>query len=475
MAWRPVLAVAGSVAGLLLVASHSYGYHRDELYFRMLPPQAGYVDQPPLTPLLARAASAVVDRAWAMHAPGALLMAVSIVVVTLVAQELGGDRRAQTVCACAYGTALVPLEFARVLITATVDLVVWPTVVLLVLRAVLRRPSWWLAVGVAVGLSTYNKWLVALLVTGLVAGVALVGPRRLLGSTWVWAGGLLALALAAPNLIYQATHGWPQLAMGRALAQHNAAEVRLVAVPMLLVMLGLPLVPIWWAGLLGLAGRVPAWRPARFVAAALPVVVVLTLVGATQPYYPLGLLSAVLAAGCVVVARRRWVVPAIAVNAVISAVIALPVVPRDHLAGTPITTFNQIAQDEVGWPAYVADVARARSTLSPAIRAHAVVVTDNYGEAGAVDRYGARWGIDEVYSAQNELYHLARPPDTATTAIVVGTAPRALTPWFASCRVVGVLDDDHGVHNQEQGRPISLCEDPVGGWASVWPRLQHYD
>ena len=69
------------------------------------------------------------------------------------------------------------------MLTATLDLVVWPAVVLLVMRALLRnQPSWWYAVGAVVGLSMYNKLLVALLLLALGAGLLLVGPRRVLWS-----------------------------------------------------------------------------------------------------------------------------------------------------------------------------------------------------------------------------------------------------------------------------------------------------
>ncbi len=481
----PVVAAMGAVALALTLASPAYGYHRDELYFRMLPPQWGYVDQPPLTPLIARASTLLADETWALHVPATLLMALSVAVVALVTRELGGDRTAQTLCAWAYGTSLLPLEFARVLLTATVDLVVWPLVVLLVLRAVRRDdPRWWPAVGLVVGLSTYNKWLVVLLVVSLGAGIAALGPRRWLRSPWVWGAGLLALALAAPNLAYQATNGWPQLDMGRALARHNATEVRLLALPILVVMLGLPLVPVWGAGLVALWRGRGDWADVRFVAAALPVLLVLVVTGGSQFYYSLGLLTVVLAAGCVVVvrwwrtgprSRARWVVAGVAVNAVTSAVIALPLVPLEHLGSTPVPLFNQIAQDQVGWPEYVADVARVRDALPPDEQARAVVVTDNYGEAGAVDRYGPAYGIEQVYSAQNELYRQGRPPQSATVAVVVGTRVGPLRRILGDCRVGGRLDHGLGVDSQEQGRPITVCDLPRGGWSEVWPRLRHYD
>ena len=484
LARGPVLLAMLTATAALTLASPAYGYHRDELYFRMLPLDWGYVDQPPLTPLLARMFSAIADETWAVHIPATALMALSILVVALIARELGGDRDAQTLCAWAYGTSLLPLQFARVLLTATVDLVVWPLVILFVVRAIRRnRPQWWLAAGLVTGLSMYNKLLIALLLIGLAIGIALVGPRMVLWSRWLWGGLVVAVVVGAPNLIYQATHDWPQFTMGQALADHNATETRLLLIPVLVLMFGPGLAPLWLAGLFALL-REPRWRSVRYLAVAFLVIAALTFIGGAQLYYPLGVMSALLAAGCVVVGRwvtaghvrrARVVVCAVGVNAVISVIVALPVVPLEHLGSTPIPTLNQMAQDQVGWPTYVRQVAEVRARLPASERQRSVVITENYGEAGAIARYGPEYGMQQVFSAQNELYYLARPPDTARTAIVVGTSPADLADLFQSCSLADRLDNGLGVTNQEQDAPISVCRAPRGGWETVWPKLQHYD
>ena len=230
--WGSVLAAAGSLVVLLVILSNRYGYHRDELYFRMLPAAWGYIDQPLFTPLLARMTMLLADQPWALRLPAAVLAAISVVVVTLVTREVGGGRRAQILSAWGYAYGTFTLNFGHILMTASVDLVVWPLVVLFVLRALLRRqPQWWLLAGLVVGLSTYNKWLVILLVFSIMCGMLLAGPRKvLLGRAFLTAAAL-ALVTALPNLLWQATHGWSQLDMGRALSAENADVVRLSGCP----------------------------------------------------------------------------------------------------------------------------------------------------------------------------------------------------------------------------------------------------
>ena len=137
--------MAGIVAVVLTAASPFYGWERDELYFASLPPAWGYLDQPPLVPLLTQALSASVVL---VRIPATLCAAGSVVVLALLVRELGGDRRAQVFAAVAYAGTAACLNFGHVLLTSTPDLVAWPLVCLLVVRAELRdRPRLWLWAG----------------------------------------------------------------------------------------------------------------------------------------------------------------------------------------------------------------------------------------------------------------------------------------------------------------------------------------
>lgn len=484
LARGPVIAAVATIAVVLSAVSNGYGYHRDELYFRMLRPAWGYVDQPPLTPLIARLFRMIADEPWAVRIPATLCAAASVGIVALITREVGGGRLAQTLCAWGYASASAPLLFGHVLLTSSLDLVVWPLVVLLIIRAVRRDdPRWWLGAGVVTGVSMYNKLLIAGLLLSLAVALAAVGPRRLLTSKWVLGSALLAVVIGAPNLVYQATHHWPQLTMGRALARNNGGDTRPLVVPFQILLLGPPLAPVWIAGLVALLRR-RQWRPIRFLAVGFLALVVLTEIIGAQFYYPFGLLAVIYAIGCIPAAdflqrARPWwpraTVALFALNGVVSVLIALPVLPASVLANTPIPGINQAAGDQIGWPAYVRQIAAVYRDIAPAERANTVVIASNYGEAGAVARYGKALGLSKVYSGQNELYFDARPPDSTRTAVVVGGALPVARREFANCVVKVHLDSGTGVDNEEQGEPVAICTGPRGPWRQLWPTFQHYD
>jgi 4-amino-4-deoxy-L-arabinose transferase-like glycosyltransferase len=481
LARLPLAAVALGVVALLVATINRYGYHRDELYFRLLAdhPAWGYVDQPPLTPMLAKVSIAVFgDHLWSIRLVPILCAVAIVVLAALLAREcqgLGGGTGAQVLAAAGTCSTLV-LVAGHLLFTGSVDLVAWLLAILFAVRALRRdQPRWWLAAGLAVGLGLYNKQLIVLLLIGLGAGLLIGGPRRALLSPCLWAGVGIALLVGAPNLVYQIANDWPQAKMAAALSENKGGEARVLFVPMQLVLLGPLLVPVWVAGWVHLF-RTPA---VRAFAWAYPVVCVVVLVTGGQSYYPFGLLILLYATGCVVAARwaasrgRRVLLgAAVAVSVAISVLLALPVWPVRSLPA-PIAALNPADRDSVGWPAYVRQVADVYHALPDTDRAVAVLVAGNYGEAGALARYGPAYGLPTVYSGQNELYRFGPPPDSATVVVFVGTS--RVTGLFDSCATVARLDNGVGVDNEEQGRPVLVCRYPHRPWHEMWPGFQHYD
>lgn len=465
---RGVWASAGAVAVVLTLLSTRYGYARDELYFAMLPPAWGYVDQPPLVPLIAHV---LAGEPWLLRVPATVCAVGGVLLVALLVRELGGDRRAQVWAAWAVAGTSAILNFGHVWLTATPDLVVWPLICLLVVRAELHdRPRLWLWAGLVAGVASYVKLLVAVLLVGIAIGLLVTGRGRRLRTPQPLLGGLIALVVASPNIVYQATHDWPQLTMGAALADNNAGEVRWFMWLFALIVLGPPLVWVWGRGVVELWRR-PEWRPIRFLVPAFAVVLAFTFVGGTQPYYPTFLLLVLFAAGVAAGVRVGW--GWLALNAAVAIVVSLPVLPVDLLGRTPIPAMNLLAADSVGWPAYVVQVERAAASPPSGFERPQAVLTDNYGEAGALVRLGT--DLPPVHSAHNALADLSRPDDEVTTVLFVGDQFRSVADDFAQCVEVDALDNGVGVDNEEQGQPIAYCRGPQRSWGELWADLRHLD
>ncbi|MDX3236167.1 glycosyltransferase family 39 protein [Streptomyces sp. ME03-5709C] len=474
----PVLAVAATVAAVLTALSGRYGFHRDELYFLVAGhrPAWGYADQPPLTPLAARLSTAVFgDTPAGLRVVAALACAATVVVVAAVARELGGGRAAQVLAAACTAVSGFVLAVGHMVSTATFDVLVWVVVCWLVLR-LLRTGDrrLWLAVGAALGVGMQNKYLVALLAVALLAALLATGPRQVLRGPWPLAGAAVVLATALPNLWWQAAHGWPQLTVAGGISADDGAENRVLFVPQQIVFLSPLFVPVWIAGGLWL-WRDPALRWARAFVPAYLVLAVVVVVSGGKPYYCLPLLLVLLAAGCVTTASRpRAMWRAVALTAVVSALISLPVLPPGAVG--VVNAVNKEQGEQIGWPRLADAVADAWSGVPVADRPRAVVFAQNYGEAGALAHYGPARGLPAPYSAHMSFADWGPPSDSATGPVLLVRQEEAdgLERYFAGCRQVGRVDNGHDVDNEEQHAAIVLCAAPNAPWSRLWPSLRHY-
>ncbi len=478
----PVAAVVAALAALLTAVSGRYGFHRDELYFLVAGqhPAWGYLDQPPLTPMLARASTAVFgDTLVGLRVAATALACVAVVVVALLARELGADRRAQALAAACAAVSGFVLATGHMLVTASADLVAWLVISLFTLKLLRTGDGrWHLAIGAAIGVGMLNKWLVALLVVGLLAGLLITGPRRALRTWWLAAGAGVALLLALPNLWWGAAHGWPQFAVAAMISDDVGVENRVMFFPLQVLQLSPLFVPVWVAGLLRM-WRDPDVRWARPFTAAYLLFVVAMLVFGGKSYYLMPLLLVALAAGVVPV--LRWVLAgrrhalaagAFATAVAISVVAALPVLPQRvsvHLA-----ELNNEQVEQMGWPEFVGVVARAWDRVPPADRDRAVVLAQSYGEASAITRFGPGLGLPAAHSGHMSYADWGAPPDTADGPVVlVHPEPERVAALFRGCVVTDVVGGELALNNELSENTVLLCEGPAQPWSRLWPSLRH--
>jgi 4-amino-4-deoxy-L-arabinose transferase-like glycosyltransferase len=480
----PVAVVVAVLAAVQTALAGRYGYHRDELYFLVAGdhPAAGYVDQPPLTPLLARAGTELFgDTLIGLRIVAILAYMAIVIVVALIARELGADRQAQTLAAVCGAVSGIVLVIGHMVSTATFDMLIWLLVSWFVLRLLRTGDGrWYLAIGAAVGVGMQNKYLILLLVFGLPASVLAVGPRRVLVTPWLAAGALIALAIALPNLWWQAAHGWPQLTVAGGISSKDGLENRLMFVPLQLVYVSPPFVPILVAGLLRL-WRAPEIRWARAIAVAYPLLAVVVLAIGGKPYYVLPLLIVVLAAGAEPTVRwahsvrRRTILAAvIAVSALVNAVATLPLLPPSVVG--VVNAMNKEQGEQVGWPSLVQTVATVWERIPADQRERAVIFTQNYGEAGAIDKYRSAYGLPSAYSGHMSYADWGPPADSSDGPVILVHYPsnRAMARYFRDCSPVARVDNGYGLANDEQGTVIQLCAGTAGPWSSVWASLRHY-
>ncbi|MFC4120481.1 glycosyltransferase family 39 protein [Nonomuraea zeae] len=479
--WLPSLSVAGVLAALLLAVSGRHGYHLDELYTRAASRHLdwGQIDQPPLVSLVARIETALFgDGLTAFRLVPALLIGVTVVLAGLIAREVGGNQRAQLLATVAAAASGLALHTGHILGTNNFDVLVWVAVCWLALRlARTQDHRLWLVIGVVVGFGLHAKYLLGLLLLSIAVGMLVSGPRRALFSPYLFAGAGIALVIASPVLVWQATHGWPQFEMADALSTALSELSRISFLPMQILMIGLFLSPVWIAGLVALLRR-GEWRPYRFIAIAYLFMVVLLLVIGGQAAYAAALQFVLLSVGCVVVAgwarttvRRVLTGVAIAANLLTSAVLMLPVLPIQTYADNVLLQQLAIVQfDQAGWPELTAQAAAVYRSLPAEDQARAVFYGNHYGQAGALDKYGPAYGLPPAYSGHNSYADFGRPADDKTVVITIGVDRAQFSRLFAECRPAGKFDLSLPV--SDLGQEFMVCRRPREPWSQIWPKLR---
>ena len=257
-----------ALAVLQLIMVNRYGPHRDELYFVSAGQRLawGYPDQPIFTPLLARLATELAPHnLLALRLPSILAMALLVVCAAAFARLLDGGRAAQVLTASTVAASVITVTLGHRLSTATFDTLAW-TAVLLVVGHALRddRPRLWLVAGLLAGLGLNNKTAVVVLLFAILLGVLLVpGCRAQLRTAYPWLGGLIAILLWLPNLVWQVRNGWPVLALGADIAEEfGGVAGRLGLLAQALAMFSPVIAIVWIYGLVQLF-REPDWAKLR--------------------------------------------------------------------------------------------------------------------------------------------------------------------------------------------------------------------
>ena len=486
-----------------LIGNPHYGFFRDELYFIIcgFHPAWGYVDQPPIVPLLAAGSQLFGHSLVALRAVAAIFAAFGAYVTCLLAFELGGGIFAAALATLAYLAAGVLESFGAKVGPDMVGLALWPLAALYVLRLVKGAdPRWWLAVGAVVGIALESKYSVLFFVLALFAGLALSAQRRALASPWFLAGVLLAVTVALPNFIWQAIHGFPMWELLR----NGASGKNVVASPGLflfqqLLLTNLFAAPIWILGLIWLLANATT----RFLGYAYVLLIALMIALHAKHYYPADVYPILMAAGGTAIegwTKRTLVARGLIVAATVAAWVffapfSLPVlsepamldytafvtralhIPRSALATERHRTaaLPEDWADMHGWPELASTVASIYYALPAEQRDRAAIVASNYGEAAAIDFFGVKYGLPPALSGHNNYWLWGTHGYSGDVVIDVnGDCGRSDFPGLYRNARIAAHFNPPWVISYEQNIPISVCTGITEPIAQLWPKLRFY-
>jgi len=490
-------AIAAAIIAFVfhLVANPHYGFFRDELYFIIcgFHPQWGYVDQPPVTPLLAAASQIFGHSLFSLRAVAALFGGASVYVCGLLAIEFGGGVFAVALAAICATLCPQLANFAMKLSTDTLGLWLWPLAALYVVRVLkggdLRQ---WLWAGAAIGLALETKYSVLYFAIALVIALVLTSEYRILWSKWFAAGGAIAVTIALPNVIWQAVHGFPmwELVGNAQPANTPLSPSQYVLAEFLITNPFLALV--WLCGLVRLLidGR------GRFLGYSFLILIAMMAASRAKHYYPANVYPILFSAGGVAIeswtARALFLRPVILSIALVAGILLLPyfepILPeRTFIAfnkavvaklgvGASVTEpekqtwMTQTWADMHGWPQLAEAAERIYDALPAHDRSEAVAFAKNYGEASAI----AFFSDVPVISGHNQYYLWGTRGYRGDVLVDVGGDCGEFSHLFREWRRVATFSATYGMPG-EQNLPIVVCRGIKRPLSTIWATLKHYD
>ena len=495
------LVLAFSVVTLLihLLTNGRYGYFRDELYFLACSRHLdwGYVDMSPLCAWLLRLETTLFGESlFAVRLFPAIAHAAVVALTGAIARELGGRAWAVALACTAAMTALVYLGVGNFYSMNAFEPLFWGGCAYLLVRIINGdSPHLWLWFGVVAGFGFLNKHSIVFFGAGLVAALLLTPQRRQLARRWIWFGGAVAATIALPNILWQIAHDWPTLELLRNVDRSNKNVVLgpLEFITQQTLIMSPATLPLWLGGLAWLiaGGRYRLLGIAYLIALA-EFIVTRGKHYYLAPIYPMLFAAGGVAAEQLFASRMRWLKPALAAAMIALAALLAPTIlpilrPEKLLAYMRTIRFEpprtdtahpaalpQLFADQFGWEEMVRSVARVYSSLSPEDQKRVGIFCQNYGQAGAVDLFGPKYGLPPAISGHQNYYFWGPRHYTGELLLVLDWPGGKEAEQFRAVEDLGVVDSSPWAMPFEQRVHIYLCRDLKVPLREAWPEVKKW-
>ncbi len=487
-----------------MLVSNRYGYFVDELYYLACSHHLawGYVDQPPLIAVITWLERTILgDSLTALHFLPAVAAGLRVVLTGYIARELGAKRFAIALSSVCVAVAPLYLGLDSLLTMNVFESLFWMGAALVALKIFNDGdPRLWILFGVICGIGLLNKHSMLFFGFGLAAGLLLTKQRSQLDKPWIWLGALVALLIFLPNLIWEIQHHFPTIEVLQNV-QRGGRNTELNPLMFIVVQMFImhPLAaPVWIAGLIlllrDLKGK--GWR---VLGITYLVIMLCMLVLHGRMYYPGPAYPMLFAAGGVVVDRwlsrlesGRWLKPACITLLVVSGIVLAPFAyfpllsVNQYIAYSkfmhlqPVRLENhqmgplpQIYADQFGWKEMAQVVANAYQELPPEEQKSCGIFGQNYGQAGAIDFFGAKMGLPPAISGHQNYFYWGAHGFSGNCMIVLGDTPERLGELFESVERVGTVD--HPLSMPYQHFDVYLCRGAkFGTLEKVWMKLKRW-
>jgi hypothetical protein len=133
----------------------------------------------------------------------------------------------------------------------------------------------------------------------------------------------------------------------------------------------------------------------------------------------------------------------------------------------------QLFADQFGWEEMAATVARVYNGLPPDIRPKTAIFGQNYGQAGAIDLFGPKYGLPPAISGHQNYFLWGPRGYTGESMIVMDDSEERLKELFATVRKAAHVDHPYSMPYQHFD--VFYCTGLRLPMAQLWPHVKNWD
>ena len=489
--WHILFVFALLKITLHLLTNGLWSFHRDTLLYLALGrhPDWGYASVPPSIAAFAWIGTNILGGSvGAVSLMPSLFSTATLVLTGLTAREMGGSRFSMFITGLACLLSPAYLRPGMMFQPVVFDIFYWSLFSFLVVKYLHTEKSQMLLwLGAAFGFGMLNKYSVLFFLAGLLPGLLFTRHRQLfLNQKFYFAAGL-TLLIFLPNLVWQVKHGFPVMTHMSELASTQFVHVSMAGFFLDQILSNLPALLLWLAGLVFLLFDKNGC-PWRMLGWMYLVVVTILLILSGKGYYTLGAYPVLIAGGAVFLEKltvpkgKQWLRYPLALVVLSTGLPLLPVSLPVFKPEKTVRYFDQLAviigndaprrwedgkchplpqdfADMLGWEELAGIAGRTWQNLPD--QETAFIYAENYGQAGAIEHFGKKYGIREVMSF-SDSYRYWLPdslPANLTALIYVNDELGDDMPgFFGEIQKVGEITAPYA---REQGTAVYLCRKPT--------------
>ena len=484
----------------LLPIRYGDGYFCDELYQIAMSNHIswGGVDVPPLTPFLL----AVVRHLFGMSLYALrLLPAISgiaiIYLIYLMVKKLEGNFTAYLIA-----LICITLEPGHILTSSLytydyMNRLIWAIMLYIILLLIKTdNKKYWIYFGIFAGLGMMTKWSFLFLGAGIFGALILTERRKDLISPQIWIGGILALLIFLPYIIWNFCNGFPTFEFMAGWSSHHDSDGSLIKYfSQIILLTNLLSLPIWILGVYYFLFNSQG-KKYRLLGISLLIILVLVLYARPKFYLITAYFPVLFAGGSVLIGRYtekhrlKWTIKIYVFLLILSGILLVPLVrpilPAKTLAkyygifisGKYVhyqgsTQLPQWFSDRFGWENLTEKVAEVYNSLPPNEKNDTAIFAAGYSEAGAISFFGKKYGLPEAISGHNNFYLWGPKNYSGKTMIIIeNNSLEHYKQIFAYVKYEGQVSSEYG----RRSFKIWLCRKPkFGSLKEFWPSVKHFD